>query len=91
MSVEVDIYMSNIIKFFKENPKNLLSLVSKDDEEQFYNKIREVALKNIEKGLDVQLTKTQLIDICREISMKKLPKYLNSAFMSTKFGDISLN
>ena len=44
MSVDVDIYMNNLVKFFKSNPKDLLSLVPKDKEEEFYSKIKEVAI-----------------------------------------------
>jgi hypothetical protein len=30
MSVDIEIYMSNIIKFFRENPKDLLNLIPKE-------------------------------------------------------------
>ena len=56
MSVDVEIYMNNIVKFFKENPKDLLNLVPKSKEEEFYVKIREIALLNAEKGEDANLT-----------------------------------
>ena len=64
MSVDVEIYMNNIVKFFKENPKDLLNLVPKSKEEEFYVKIREVALLNAEKGEDANLTQKQLTEIC---------------------------
>ena len=35
MSVDVEIYMNNLVKFFKENPKDLLNLVPKEKEEEF--------------------------------------------------------
>ena len=63
MSVDVDIYMNNIVKFFKENPKDLFNLIPKDKEEEFYVKIREVAFDNIENGKEVSLTQKQLIDV----------------------------
>ena len=48
MNLDVEIYMSNVIKFFRENPNDLLNLVSKDREESFYIKIKEAAIKNYE-------------------------------------------
>ena len=51
MNVDVEIYMNNIVKFFKSNPKDLLNLVPKEKEEEFYNKIREVAIENSDKGV----------------------------------------
>jgi len=61
MNVDVEIYMNNIIKFFKENPNDLLNLVPKIKEEEFYSKLREVANQNYEKGEEVNLTKNQII------------------------------
>jgi hypothetical protein len=60
MNVDVEIYMNNIIKFFKENPNDLLNLVPKTKEEEFYSKLREVANQNYEKGEEVNLTKNQI-------------------------------
>ena len=70
MNVDVEIYMNNIIKFFKENPNDLLNLVPKTKEEEFYSKLREVANQNYEKGEEVNLTKNQIVVICAEIHSK---------------------
>jgi hypothetical protein len=70
MNVDVEIYMNNIIKFFKENPNDLLNLVPKTKEEEFYFKLREVANQNYEKGEEVNLTKNQIIIICAELHGK---------------------
>jgi len=92
MSVDVDIYMSNIIKFFKENPKDLMNLIPKHQEDSFYEKIRIVAYQNYEKGIDVNLTKKQMIDICRELNeSKNSKKETDLMFLDTKFGRICLN
>ena len=92
MSVDVDIYMNNIIKFFKQNQKDLLNLVPKDKEEEFYVKIREVASDNVENGKEVSLTRVQLIDVCKELNQKKTePIEIPATFMKTKFGLICLN
>lgn len=89
--------MNNIVKFFKSNPTDLLNLVPKDKEEEFYSKIREVAYENIEKGEDAPLTQKQMINIC-VILNGKTPKEekvveekLESYMMDTKFGIIFLN
>ena len=84
--------MNNIMKFFKQNPKDLLNLVPMDKEEEFYVKIREVAYHNFEKGNEVSLTQKQLIDICRELNQQK-EKVLEipAGFMNSKFGLICLN
>ena len=70
MSVDVEIYMNNIVKFFKENPNDLLNLVSKTKEEEFYSKLREVAFQNYENGEEVNLTREQIIEICANIHGK---------------------
>ena len=46
MSVDVEIYMNNLIKFFRENPKDLLNLIPKNKEDEFYIKIKERAAQN---------------------------------------------
>lgn len=84
--------MTNIIKFFKQNPKDLLNLVPKDLEEEFYSKIREVAYSNYEEGKEVSLTQKQLIDICKELHQKKTKSFQTPAgFIQTNFGLICLN
>ena len=95
MSVDVEIYMSNIMKFFRENPKDLLNLVPKNMEEKFYVKVKETALSNYDGGKEVPLTQKQMIDICRELSdaEDRLNENLNidGVFLITKFGNICLN
>jgi hypothetical protein len=89
MSVDIEIYMNNVIKFFRENPNDLLNLVSKDKEEFFYIKIKEAAIKNYEKGEDVSLTQSQLLHLCSEINRPKETKI--NATQKTIFGDLFLN
>jgi hypothetical protein len=94
MNIEVDIYLSNFIKFFKSNPEDLLSLVPKEMEEEFYQKVREVSTENVNKGSDAQLTQRQIIDICvginRKLSnpMQMMDKEPESYIIGTKFGSI---
>ncbi len=97
MNVDVEIYMNNIVKFFKSNPNDLLNLIPKEKENEFYDKIREVAIENDDKGEDAPLTQKQIIDICVVLN-GKTPKEdkviedkLESYIMGTKFGPIFLN
>jgi hypothetical protein len=92
MSVDVEIYMSNIIKFFRENPKDLLNLVPKEKEDDFYVMVREVANKNFEKGIEITLTQKQFIEICKELNQKQeKPLEIPKGFIASKFGLICLN
>ena len=85
MNVDVEIYMNNFIKFFRENPNDLFTLIPKGTEDEFYKKIKEVSLKNIESGDDPSLTQKQILDICVVINgkdpnkpNKKLEKYITT-------------
>ena len=92
MSLDVDIYMNNILKFFRENPKELLNLVPQQKEKEFYEKIREIALVNEKKGDDVALTKKQLIDVCKDLNTKKtIDEIAEKVIYHTPFGSFSLN
>jgi len=92
MSVDVEIYMNNIKKFFRENPKDLLNLVPKEKEKEFYFKVREMASSNVENGKEVSLTQKQMIEICRELNQKQTVDFeLQGVFQKTKFGEICLN
>ena len=71
MSVDVEVYLSGIIKFFRENPKDLLSLVPKDKEEDFYSMIRKYSFTNYESGDDYVLTRNQILEICVQLNEKK--------------------
>jgi hypothetical protein len=93
MNVEIEIYMSGIIKFFKDNPSELLNLVPEDKKEVFFDKIRTVAISNSEKGDEVSLTRKQLVDICVKINGKDNTsiKELDKVIQYTPFGEYSLN
>ena len=94
MSVDVDIYMNNIIKFFRENPNDLLNLVPKNKEQDLYSKIKEVAISNFNKGEEVGLTQSQLINVCFEVNYsteKIIEDTLGEITQKTIFGNIFLN
>ena len=99
MSVDVEIYMNNLIKFFRENPKDLLNLIPKNKEDEFYIKIKEIAFQNYEKGEEAALTQPQLIDICRVLNgqviddkiKEKVEELDKRIFIKYKNGYICLN
>jgi len=92
MNVEVEIYMSNITKFFRENPNELLNLVPDSKKEEFFDKVREMAEFNMDKGDDVSLTRQQLIEICLELNNKpKDTTKKSNLIIPTIFGEYSLN
>lgn len=91
MSVDVSIYMNNIVKFFKENPDELSSLIPKNKEDDFYKRIEEIATLNSEKGNEVALTRKQLINVCLELNNVSKSQDNNNIFQKTNFGIICLN
>lgn len=93
MSVDLEIYMNNMIKFFKENPSDLVNLVPVNKEKEFYVKIREQALRNVEIGEDANLTQKQLMDICVILNGKHPVKdrKIDGVFITTSYGLICLN
>jgi len=91
MNVDVEIYLNNIIKFFKQNPNDLLTLIPKGKEEDFYSQIRNIALNNIQEGREPTLTQKQMIDVCREINVSTLKMPYDFPYQESKFGPICLN
>lgn len=91
--MEIEIYMREIIGFFKKNPNSLTSLVPKDMEDQFYDMVRKTAIINLELGHEPTLTKRQLIEISKEINYRKSSdNYSKNIFFRTKnWGEICLN
>ena len=93
MNVDIEIYISNIVKFFKKNPKDLLNLVPKNKEQEFYDRIRKTSEKNLEEGKDVILTQKQILEICVEINTKSPDTIIRDprVFFHTSYGEICLN
>ena len=90
--VDIDIYVSQVISFFDKNPNELHILIGDLDRDYFFNKIREIAEKNHENGEDINLTRSQMIDIVVKMHEEiKEQRVVNVPFMETKFGDICLN
>lgn len=93
MNLEVELYMSNVIKFFNENPKDLMNFVTQERKDEFFQKIKEKALENVEKGEEVVLTQQQFIDICVRMNEKQVKEfqYLKKIMVKTAYGQICWN
>lgn len=85
--------MNKIIKFFRENPKELYNLIPEGKEDVFFDKIRLVSIDNVDKGEDATLTQKQIIAICVEINQKPVETETkeHNIFFDTIFGRICLN
>jgi hypothetical protein len=93
MNVDVEIYLSNIIKFFNNNQQELKNLIPLEKKNEFYEKIRQAAIKNSTSGSEVSLTQQQLIEICVEINNKntQILSVREGVIQKTLFGEFSLN
>lgn len=89
--VDVDIYIAQLIKFFKENPTDLNQIIGDLDSEKFYQEVRIQAKENIEKGDHVQLTQNQILNIVVKLSRERAEKNTDKTYFFTKFGPICLN
>jgi len=92
-NIDCEIYISQMITFFENNPGDFMDLVGDVQKEDFYKKIREQSIKNLEEGNDYALTKQQIIDIVVELKVPELNDRLKieKHIFKTKFGDIILN
>lgn len=94
-NVDLEIYITQLINFFENNPNDLLDLIGSLQKDEFYKKLRERCEKNIEEGIDLILTREQIVNIVVELKMpdikEKKHQNLNKIIQKTKFGDIILN
>lgn len=95
MDLEVSIYISNLIKFFNDNPKDLTNLIPFEKKDEFFSKVKVVANKNVIEFQDPTLTKEQFLEICGDIVHSDEDHYIiikkEGPLVFTKFGVISLN
>lgn len=91
MNVDVQIYMSNLKQFFENNPNDLMSLIGDKNKDEFYNLVEKQVIENFEKGVDLELTKKQIIDIMLILTKDENPKKIEKYIMKGKFVDIILN
>jgi hypothetical protein len=94
-NVDLEIYITQLINFFENNPNDLLDLIGSLQKDEFYKKLRERCEKNIEEGIDLILTREQIVNIVVELKIpdikEKKHQNLNKIIQKTKFGDIILN
>jgi exonuclease III len=94
-NVDVEIYITQLINFFENNPNDLISLVGDVQKEDFYKKLRERCEKNLEEGKDIILSKDQIVSIVVDLKIpditKQKQKYLDKIIQKTTFGEIILN
>jgi hypothetical protein len=97
MSVDIEIYISQLKTFFENNPGDFMDLVGEEQKEEFFQKMKEKSIENYEKGEDFILTKQQIIDVVVDLKEPELNQKLKYAskvegfIQKTKFGDIILN
>lgn len=93
-NIDVEIYISQLIKFFEENPNDLMSLVGELQKKPFYDKLRERCEQNLLEDMDITLTREQIINIVLELKFHDVSEKkddLSKIIQKTKFGDIILN
>jgi hypothetical protein len=93
-NVEIEIYMSNFIGFFKKNPDQLQILIGKLDSEVFYSKIRNLATENLESEKEVAPTRQQMIDLLVSLNSERKTEEIKKVvtpFMNHHMGQISMN
>jgi hypothetical protein len=96
-NIDCEIYISQLISFFENNPNDLTDLIGEIQKDEFYQKLRERCLKNLEEGDDHVITRKQMIDVVIELKAPELHQMLNPEnviegfIQKTKWGDIILN
>jgi hypothetical protein len=96
-NIDCEIYISQLITFFDNNPNDLIVLIGEVQKDEFYQKLKERCMKNIEEGDDHVITRKQMIDIVIELKSPELNQILETKgvvegfIQKTKWGDIILN
>jgi hypothetical protein len=94
-NVDLEIYITNLINFFENNPNDLMSLIGDLQKQEFYEKLRERSEKNYSNGDDFILTRNQIVEIVVELKIPQIEKEKKSEIdriiQKTKFGEIFLN
>lgn len=92
-NIDIEIYISNLIRFFETNPNDLMILIGEIQKNEFYDKLREKSEDNFKKGLDIILTREQIVQIVLELKIPEVKdeSEVNKLIMKTKFGEIIMN
>ena len=94
-NVDVEIYINQFKTFFNNNPNDLIQLIGDVLKDDFYDRVKQQSLYNVENGEDVSLTQKQIISIVvslkqsqnDEVDMDKI----KSIIYNTEFAHFSLN
>lgn len=95
-NIDCEIYISNFINFFENNPNDLIILIGETSKELFYGEVRTQVYKNYGENGEIVLTQKQVLDIIinihktenKEIDKSKIQKI---PYFQTKFGKFILN
>jgi len=93
-SIDIEIYLSQIKTFFNENPEQLLKLLGQANAEDFFKGVKKIALQNMEKGEDIQLTNNQMIQLVVDLNKPKQKVQTTEVlvpYINHRFGRIYLN
>ena len=60
MDVDVQIYISNLKQFFKNNPNDLMVLIGDANHDKFFELVEKKVLENQKNGDGLELTKKQI-------------------------------
>ena len=95
-NLDVEIYMSQFVTFFENNPNDLLELIGDSNRDSFYDLVKEQCEKNLSSGDEVSLTQHQIIEIVVKLKKVDLENnqmvvIVDKVFQSTSFGIIGLN
>jgi len=94
MNVDVQIYVSNFVKFFTDNPEELQKLIGVAEPNSFFDEVEKAANGNFEKGEDVELTQKQIITIILKLNhMQPKEEVMDfvEPYFETSYGKIFLN
>lgn len=91
MDVDVQIYISNLKQFFKNNPNDLMVLIGDANHEKFFELVEKQVLENQKNGNGLELTKKQIIDIVLILTKEEDKEKVESFIMKGPFGNINLN
>ena len=94
-NVDVEIYINQFITFFNNNPNDLIQLIVDVLKDDFYDRVKQQSLDNIENGEDVSLTQKQIIAIVVELKKSQNDEVdmdkIKSIIYHTQFAHFSLN
>lgn len=91
MDVDVQIYLSNLKQFFKNNPNDLMDLIGNTNQDMFFELVEKQVLENQKNGDGLELTKKQIVDIVLILTKDRNEEKIESFIMKGPFGNIFLN